>query len=184
MGIGSRVLPYGPFRGVLRLPRLSKRPNAVPWTLVLDGGGGGSGSVGSSGNATDASSAAAAPPLSPLAPAAPPSAMLEIHVHAACAELQRCVPLAPLIPRALSPGSSSGGAVVATPTYYVRHPQVVAFRRAAAAPLLAGAFKLDGGLLLAAMASIDAEWAAAVEAALGIGSVAPATVPKVTVLFT
>ena len=56
----------------------------------------------------------------------------------------------------------------------------MAARRNATVPLIATAFKLNGDELRDAIASIAADWDAAVEAALGVGGPA---LPRITVLI-
>jgi hypothetical protein len=150
-------LPYGRLAGVLTMPPPPPRgAQPQPWRLALDAAGG----------------AAARDAAAPLAPAPPPTALLVVTVAPACAKLDRAPLLAPHVPQPLG--------APPRPSFLVLHPQAVAARRNATVPLIATAFKLNGDELRDAMASIAADWDAAVEAALGVGGPA---LPKVTVLL-
>ena len=187
-------LRFGPLHGMLTLPKIALSgagdSGSEPWRLVLDGRGG---------FESDAE----------LAPAPSPSALLVVTVGAACAKLGRCALIAPHMPQRLSKVPAGAATAVLTPTaaaasaaaggnatsslrpspsppppppsFLVLHPQAVAARRNATAPLLASAFKLDASQLLNAMASIGADWDAAVDSSLGVGS---QSLPKVSVLLT
>lgn len=192
------LMPYGPFTGVLTLPRGSSSDGGAVWSLALGA------AARNNGSAATASSPGIAPP---------PRALLRVSVSPDCAKLGRGVPIAPFIPRlphaggqpgatalpAASPpaAAADGGSAAASAapsalagghddddaagaSFYVMHPQVITAHRAALAPLIATAFKLDGSLLLAAMEELGEQWDAAVERELGIGE---AALPKVTVLL-